>query len=277
MSLFVIDFGESRRDVPEGSLGTGLHRSRGTLCIQSPEMLAVSVPHQAKGSKGGSGPSHLADIWGCGCLLGELLLGRALFEGLAWTDLYMLLCSPPRDKASAISTGEALFDWEASALSSSQSPAVCSSAAVMQALQLLCAAAPAEDRARCEAASRPVLQLLSRLLRIDPEARCSLGDAAASVASIADGLALGPVPGVLPDDTPVPDETEDLSMPEPHFLATLLPPLFGGYDDMLSDAFSLRGRPEQGSIGRVMAQRLLASSLGHSVQHLLQRQRTATT
>ena len=132
--IFLADFGEA---IPHASeaVFTGVgpsvaSRSRGTLPIQSPEMLALT---QSGGGGGGAGaattttssataataaaagavttalaagsssstktskitfpsPGVSSDIWSLGCLFVELLTEKYLFADRPWTDLYVSLC-----------------------------------------------------------------------------------------------------------------------------------------------------------------------------------------
>ena len=71
-------------------------RSRGTLSIQSPEMLSLSES-SLKLKIHSDQRSHLevssaCDVWSMGCLLVELLCGEFLFAERTWPDLYVSLC-----------------------------------------------------------------------------------------------------------------------------------------------------------------------------------------
>lgn len=89
-----------------------LNRARGTLCIQSPEMLVISnqpkestlrelnrknsaAPERVGSSRTISvfpPPSYSSDIWSLGCVLVELVTGTPLFSDRPWPELYCLLC-----------------------------------------------------------------------------------------------------------------------------------------------------------------------------------------
>ena len=88
-------------------------RSRGTLPIQSPEMICLNFGSEGGGGGGGSeavtpakaggggggtqrkvfpAPGCPSDVWSLGCMLGELVTGRFLLADRPWTDLYVSLC-----------------------------------------------------------------------------------------------------------------------------------------------------------------------------------------
>jgi serine/threonine protein kinase len=88
-----------------------LNRARGTLCIQSPEMLVISNhPKESTLRELNSAnaaatdrshklrmssfppPSYSSDIWSLGCVLVELVTGTPLFSDRPWPELYCLLC-----------------------------------------------------------------------------------------------------------------------------------------------------------------------------------------
>ena len=85
--LFAVDFGESV------ILGTHYSsRSRGTLQAQSPMMLSLNgSDNKASGDAKLNNVSCADDIWSCGCMLYEVLVGEFLFADKSWADLYMLL------------------------------------------------------------------------------------------------------------------------------------------------------------------------------------------
>ena len=148
--IFLADFGEAvplpapvaRGATPKATEAARLDaaggpstrsRSRGTLPIQSPEMICLNfgsegsgggdgggggaeaqapakAPSGASGATGASGtqrkvfpaPGCPSDVWSLGCMLGELLTGRFLLADRPWTDLYVSLCmhkytAPPLD------------------------------------------------------------------------------------------------------------------------------------------------------------------------------------
>jgi serine/threonine protein kinase len=86
--VFLIDFGES---ILLSEVARATWRSRGTLPIQSPELIALT--HATADTVNTSCIS--SDIWSCGCLLGELLSGEFMFVNKSWMDLYALLCAEP--------------------------------------------------------------------------------------------------------------------------------------------------------------------------------------
>jgi serine/threonine protein kinase len=87
-------------------------RARGSLFVQSPEMLTISsgsksagLPqkenkkfrgHKKKEKDGGwisfAAPSYASDVWSLGCLLVELITMSPLFVERPWPELYCLLC-----------------------------------------------------------------------------------------------------------------------------------------------------------------------------------------
>jgi len=112
--VFLADFGESVLTSTLSTIttpGTGpatlIQRSRGTLFIQSPEMLTVNenLLH-VDGAEGGTdrharssplhsfcSPDEKSDVWSLGLLLVELFLGEPLFFNRQWAELVVLLCS----------------------------------------------------------------------------------------------------------------------------------------------------------------------------------------
>lgn len=89
--------------------GVDVKRARGSLFVQSPEMLTISSgskssdfpqtnrrPRQKNGKKEGwiafPSPSYPSDVWSLGCLLVELVTMSPLFAERAWPELYCLLC-----------------------------------------------------------------------------------------------------------------------------------------------------------------------------------------
>lgn len=93
--LFLADFGESKHNVSEDKNTEGVVRARGTLPIQSPEMLRLSQAEKAPPSKptlDTAQPGRASDIWSLGCLLVQLITGDYLFAGKPWPELYVLLC-----------------------------------------------------------------------------------------------------------------------------------------------------------------------------------------
>lgn len=125
-SIFLADFGEAVPHVstPHGSALVRT-RCRGTLHIQSPEMLCISesgatstpmltlpssnnstvnmaVPAGASAApavkssknpkKSFALPDHRSDVWSMGCVLVELLTSCSLFADKPWPELYITLC-----------------------------------------------------------------------------------------------------------------------------------------------------------------------------------------
>jgi serine/threonine protein kinase len=103
--LFLTDFGEALQLSEDIDLKLK-QRSRGTLAIQSPEMLCVSESGSglAQSMKLGvestdektkveiNTPSAASDCWSMGCALFELMTGSHLFEGQSFTEMFCLLC-----------------------------------------------------------------------------------------------------------------------------------------------------------------------------------------
>lgn len=85
-TIFAVDFGESV--ILEYDYAK---RSRGTLQIQSPAMLAVNSSNGVASNGADSVVSFADDIWSCGCLLYEILAGEYLFINKSWAELYTLL------------------------------------------------------------------------------------------------------------------------------------------------------------------------------------------
>jgi serine/threonine protein kinase len=108
--IFLADFGESvpynNIDSPKNS-SSGPVRCRGTLSIQSPEMICISEGEKKKTTNlncvSFPSPDKCSDIWSLGCLFAELLTSSYLFENRPWPDLFVTLCmkefpSLPLDK-----------------------------------------------------------------------------------------------------------------------------------------------------------------------------------
>jgi serine/threonine protein kinase len=81
--LQVIDFGEALLT----STPSKLDRSRGTLAVLSPEMLALNTANGEVVI-----PSYSSDIWSLGCLLVEVILGHFLYQDVPWPEMYVTLC-----------------------------------------------------------------------------------------------------------------------------------------------------------------------------------------
>ncbi len=60
-----------------------LNRTRGTDCIQSPEMLTLAISSKKENDKYDRrkrvGTTRASDVWSLGCLLYEILTGEFLF------------------------------------------------------------------------------------------------------------------------------------------------------------------------------------------------------
>ena len=116
--LFLADFGESLPTValaPEitsdSDGGSGhyrpamIQRSRGTLCVQSPEMLTVNENNKSGSDAAASSeiraspllafapPDETSDVWSLGLAAVELFTGKMLFQERQWAELVVLLCS----------------------------------------------------------------------------------------------------------------------------------------------------------------------------------------
>lgn len=158
--LFLADFGESIQ-VSSNSLPLSqFYRCRGTLCIQSPEMICISQQSEVRATS--TCPTYSSDVWSCGMLLCELLLNRALFGDYSWMDLYVLVCSDTHSLVdlSDVSTAlESMYDCDEA----------CTAHGKSQFTQLVC---------------RPILQLLGSILQHSPERRLHLSAISSCVASI---------------------------------------------------------------------------------------------
>ena len=100
--LFLTDFGESLQSSEDIDLKLK-QRSRGTLAIQSPEMLSVSesgtglansmkLGVQSTEEETINTPGIPSDCWSIGCALFELMTGSCLFDGISFTEMFCLLC-----------------------------------------------------------------------------------------------------------------------------------------------------------------------------------------
>lgn len=90
--VFLADFGEA---VVQGDLNAylGSGRARGTLSVQSPEMLCTNEQKApvAKAVRFGA-PGASSDVWSLGCLLFELLTANPLFKDMDWSEMAFKLC-----------------------------------------------------------------------------------------------------------------------------------------------------------------------------------------
>lgn len=102
-ALFLADFGEAV--ILKGKTTEEIlkKRCRGTLCIQSPEMLCLTEERAPTSDSASANkvndprkafpiPSKKSDVWSMGCLLAEILTGDYLFAEKSWTELYCMLC-----------------------------------------------------------------------------------------------------------------------------------------------------------------------------------------
>jgi hypothetical protein len=107
--IILIDFGEAMPYMSaiksRSTVASTSAKCRGTLCIQSPEIISISsnaTMNNAKNKVGASAPkfplpNKQSDIWSLGCLLVELLTGDYLFAERQWADLYVTLARTPFD------------------------------------------------------------------------------------------------------------------------------------------------------------------------------------
>jgi len=102
-ALFLADFGEAVPLIDKQMEAMHQqqhqqHRSkcRGTLSIQSPEMLGINETslHMVNQS---ITPGKESDVWSLGCLLFEVLMGGSLFADQPWTELFITLCKDTYD------------------------------------------------------------------------------------------------------------------------------------------------------------------------------------
>lgn len=94
--VFLADFGESLSGSETHFFNSKNKRSRGTLPIQSPEMLSVNDGNEVKLKRSNyvptAAPSYGCDVWSLGCMAFEVFTGHFLFEEKSWTEMYCLLC-----------------------------------------------------------------------------------------------------------------------------------------------------------------------------------------
>jgi serine/threonine protein kinase len=118
--VFATDFGESmlsdilhvhdnnrhHEQVKDTKCRSMVQRSRGTLCIQSPEMLSVNSELNTSGQErkfnasARNSPLHFfenpdeqSDVWSLGLLVIELFTGKLLLGDKPWAELCVMLCS----------------------------------------------------------------------------------------------------------------------------------------------------------------------------------------
>lgn len=102
-ALFLADFGEAvplidKQMEAMHQQHQQQHRSkcRGTLSIQSPEMLSINETSLHMGNQSIT-PGKESDVWSLGCLLFEVLVGGSLFADQPWTELFITLCKDTYD------------------------------------------------------------------------------------------------------------------------------------------------------------------------------------
>lgn len=108
--IILIDFGEAMPYMSaiksRSTVASTSAKCRGTLCIQSPEIISISSNANLNNAKSKVGattpkfplPNKQSDIWSLGCLLVELLTGDYLFADRQWADLYVTLARNPFDE-----------------------------------------------------------------------------------------------------------------------------------------------------------------------------------
>ena len=98
--ICITDFGESI-NVYANTPNTTLDRCRGTLPIQSPEMLCISQHTNTTNTTSttsilsqllSESPSYTSDIWSLGLMLHELLVYEYIYNNVTWTEMYCNLC-----------------------------------------------------------------------------------------------------------------------------------------------------------------------------------------
>ena len=111
--LFLADFGEAvplidkQMEVQHHQQHHHRSKCRGTLSIQSPEMLSINETSSSSSSMGKhiqsyNTPGKESDVWSLGCLLFEVLMGGSLFADQPWTELYITLCKDTYDPSSIL-------------------------------------------------------------------------------------------------------------------------------------------------------------------------------
>ena len=182
-NIFLIDFGESlllptSLNSTSSSLSSSylsstssIQRSRGTLPIQSPEMLAINASDTRNSSSFSSNSLAASDIWSTGCLLYELMTNSFLFADLPWPELYSLLCCSSSLSLTSSTEPEKLINLEY--------------------LELTLSAITPIGLSKEEyisSVSGPILSITRKTLSISPALRPSIGEIIAAVDDIIEPL-----------------------------------------------------------------------------------------